>query len=1177
MKKNIVYFLLLMASTCLGLKAQSFIRYQGRMVSEIPDKMARIVLRADSINATSLGYQILLDSTAKAATLFKNGSLPFAVSSPNDSLARVSFYDTFAIKMPVNADGIKNTKNVLHKTTDSIDIPAGVYDYIILNPQSNGYLYAARGNFFYADNMMFEAGYTYYYNIITKNMGNLEFISPFEAAVSQIILPPSGHTLTETETVGIKIVNLGNQVLENFTVGFKVDMQTSVVEIFDGSILPGDTAEYTFREKADFSAVGSFKVKAWVSLPMDVNVKNDTLTNNLLKHLAIRELPFQETFSHADSLKRWTIYDAAKQNGNWSINAYAEGALGSKGYVQTYSSSKAADLYLISDPLQLDSGFNHLIYYFVGGNMTNPENMEVLYGSSSRVEDMQVLGEVTARNKPNAPPFITVWGQSVHNIELTKSQVIYIAFRLKTSPRTNGFQLDEIRVNKGKYDLIPDIALAEVLLPNNACGLGKERVGLRVRNEGKLPMNGFSLSYQIDGEGEWIRESFTDTIFATDVKDVYFTNSFDFSTENKTYTLRFAGMCERQDNPANDTIEASLMHFSPINEFPYVADFADMDGLGIKEWYSEQNDAWAIDVEKGTYKAKEESIALVSRCMNLEAGVYRFNLDFMAGRFSYGGVVEKEDFRILYGRMGTALEDWDSLAICKDQMTHTQIAPYDTLFTIRETGTYAFAFISDKLREFSVAGVRIEQACENDLRLNAIVSSTIGKIIPCEQMKAKQMFTVEAENRGKNIGMGIQANVKYNDAILFSSAKSDSLYTKQLITLYAEGYIPNITAYKDVNLSVELVSDAVDGFKQDNTLAYTFMVSDTVFAQENVQKLQHVFEDDIRNELRGTMYRIRQSDTLTSITLGLAEISTTNDSIEIGICKIGRDTANAMIVGDTILLNVVKRATKGGFITYAFEPKILDTADYYVYVKQITATGIRLMHDSALNAFCYKMNPNVGKITKHESIGNLVIRANFGRKVEELAPQVDLGVYAISKPEDSGMFSATEKIEVTLVNYSDMDVKNAKVVCLVNGEEQTKEVDFEASASANTTFEFDMSALGVYTIQVFTTMENDLDRSNDTLTKIVKCIEKGDTIRIESQEIFTIQVYPNPTQSILNLQTNGNKMREIQLYSISGKYLFAKEIDAENYTLPTSFLESGLYMLRIKTDKGMLTKKIIKE
>lgn len=1166
-----------MASTCLGLKAQSFIQYQGRMVSEIPDKMARIVLRADSINATSLGYQILLDSTAKAATLFKNGSLPFAVSSPNDSLARVSFYDTFAIKMPVNADGIKNTKKVLHKTTDSIDIPAGVYDYIILNPQSNGYLYAARGNFFYADNMMFEAGYTYYYNFITKNMGNLEFIPPFEAAVSQIILPPSGHALTETETVGIKIINSGSQSLENFSVGFKVDMQTPVVEVFEGILLPGDTVEYTFREKVDFSAVGSFKVKAWVSLPMDVNVKNDTLTNNLLKHLAIRELPFQETFSHADSLKRWTIYDAAKQNGNWSINAYAEGALGSKGYVQTYSSSKAADLYLISDPLQLDSGFNHLIYYFVGGNMTNPENMEVLYGSSSRVEDMQVLGEVTARNKPNAPPFITVWGQSVHNIELARSQVIYIAFRLKTSPRTNGFQLDEIRINKGKYDLIPDIALAEVLLPDNACGLGKERVGLRVRNEGKLPMNGFSLSYQMDIGGEWLSESFTDTIVANDVKDIYFMDSFDFSTENKTYMLRFVGMCEGQDNAANDTTEASLVHFAPIDALPYLADFSDMDGLGVKEWHGKQDGAWEINMEEGTYKAKEDSIALVSRCINLQTGIYRFNLDFIAGRISYGGVVEKDDFRILYGPVGTGLENWDSIAVCKDQITNTKVMRFDTLFTVNEAGIYSFAFISDKLKEFAIAGVSIEQAYENDLRLNTIISPTLAKMTPHEQMKGKQIFNGQMENRGKNIGMGVQMNIKRKDTVLFSSIKSDSLYPKGRITLNAEGYIPNMRAYEDVNLTVDLVSDAIDGFRNDNTLAYTFMVSDTVFAQENVQKLQYIFEDDIRNELKGNIYRVIQSDTLTSITLGLAEISIPNDSIEIGVCKIRRDTVNAMMMGDTIFRHVVKRVEKGGFVTYAIEPKILDSADYYVYVKRITSIGMQLIHDSASNAFCYKMNQSTGKINKYECIGNLVIRANFGRKVEELAPQVDLGVYAISKPEDSGMFSATEKIEVTLVNYSDMDVKNAKVVCLVNGEEQTKEVDFEASASANTTFEFDMSALGVYTIQVFTTMENDLDRSNDTLTKIVKCIEKGDTIRIESQEIFTIQVYPNPTQSILNLQTNGNKMREIHLYSMGGKCLFFKEIDAENYTLPTSFLERGFYMLRIKTDKGVLTKKIIKE
>ncbi|MEG1573356.1 MAG: hypothetical protein RR328_07370, partial [Bacteroidales bacterium] len=451
-------------------------------------------------------------------------------------------------------------------------------------------------------------GYTYYYNFCSANQ-QLDFSPPFEASLYEILLPPYGHNLGLAETLGLKIVNLGNEKISNFSVGFKIDTANPIAEVFTGTILPGDTVDYTFTAKADLSAAGILKIKAWVNLQEDINPKNDTL-NTTLKHLSVRPIPFQETFSHRDSLKHWTIYDAAKQYGNWTISLQ-NGALSSKGFLQTFTSSKAADLYLISDPLQLDSGFNNLIYYFVGGNVDKPEIIELLYGSTSKIEDMQVLGEIKATNKASTPPYNSIWGQAVYNILLPESQVCYIAFHLKTTPQTKGFQLDEIRVNPGKYDLIPDIALLEVFLPANACGLSKESIGLRIKNEGKLTMNSFNLSYQINGEGEWISETFKDTLKANEIKDMYFTNPIDFSIEDSTYSLRFAGVCEGQDNSENDTLTASVIHFKPVADFPYLADFGDTLGLSVKEWYSEKLGLWEFDSQNGLYKAKDDSVALV--------------------------------------------------------------------------------------------------------------------------------------------------------------------------------------------------------------------------------------------------------------------------------------------------------------------------------------------------------------------------------------------------------------------------------------------------------------------------------------------------------------------------------------------------------------------------------------
>ncbi|MEG2336930.1 MAG: T9SS type A sorting domain-containing protein, partial [Bacteroidales bacterium] len=274
---------------------------------------------------------------------------------------------------------------------------------------------------------------------------------------------------------------------------------------------------------------------------------------------------------------------------------------------------------------------------------------------------------------------------------------------------------------------------------------------------------------------------------------------------------------------------------------------------------------------------------------------------------------------------------------------------------------------------------------------------------------------------------------------------------------------------------------------------------------------------------------------------------------------------------------IVKRPSKGGFTTYSFDSIILDTASYYIYARQITDFKIQLMRDNT-PSFYYKLNEENGKIIKQNSAGSLVLRANFGHKAKEVNIQADISVYEILKPADSGIFTTAENIEVTLVNYSEINISNVDVYCLVNGQKQQKTVNCEASAATNISFKADLSVVGTYTIQVFTTFENDLDKSNDTLLKIVKCIAKEaekDTTGIESWTATTISIYPNPAKEVLYLESKGSKIQKIGVYSIGGIECLLIKINREEYTLNTSFLKPGLYLLRLKTDRGESIKKFI--
>ena len=72
-----------------------------------------------------------------------------------------------------------------------------------------------------------------------------------------------------------------------------------------------------------------------------------------------------------------------------------------------------------------------------------------------------------------------------------------------------------------------------------------------------------------------------------------------------------------------------------------------------------------------------------------------------------------------------------------------------------------------------------------------------------------------------------------------------------------------------------------------------------------------------------------------------------------------------------------------------------------------------------------------------------------------------------------------------------------------------------------------------------------------------------------------ISVYPNPVNSILNIEVNNQiKIEKIQLFNIVGKLV--KE-EKEVNQLSVNQLVKGMYLLKITTDKGVLTQKILKK
>ncbi|MGX7666352.1 T9SS type A sorting domain-containing protein [Flavobacterium pedocola] len=88
----------------------------------------------------------------------------------------------------------------------------------------------------------------------------------------------------------------------------------------------------------------------------------------------------------------------------------------------------------------------------------------------------------------------------------------------------------------------------------------------------------------------------------------------------------------------------------------------------------------------------------------------------------------------------------------------------------------------------------------------------------------------------------------------------------------------------------------------------------------------------------------------------------------------------------------------------------------------------------------------------------------------------------------------------------------------------------------------------------------------------------NNAIALGIDELFEndIKIYPNPTNGIINIAYSQNiAIEKIELFSINGVKLIEKNEGID--TMDISNLSSGIYFLKIKSDYGVYTKKVIKE
>jgi len=79
-----------------------------------------------------------------------------------------------------------------------------------------------------------------------------------------------------------------------------------------------------------------------------------------------------------------------------------------------------------------------------------------------------------------------------------------------------------------------------------------------------------------------------------------------------------------------------------------------------------------------------------------------------------------------------------------------------------------------------------------------------------------------------------------------------------------------------------------------------------------------------------------------------------------------------------------------------------------------------------------------------------------------------------------------------------------------------------------------------------------------------------------SEELSTFNVYPNPTQGIVNIHSTDDSMiQSIEAYDILGHLVYQNVVNNSRAQLDLSALNAGVYQLLVRTNKGVKTEKLI--
>jgi hypothetical protein len=216
----------------------------------------------------------------------------------------------------------------------------------------------------------------------------------------------------------------------------------------------------------------------------------------------------------------------------------------------------------------------------------------------------------------------------------------------------------------------------------------------------------------------------------------------------------------------------------------------------------------------------------------------------------------------------------------------------------------------------------------------------------------------------------------------------------------------------------------------------------------------------------------------------------------------------------------------------------------------------------------YRLNVNSSNITAMDGMSNFSYLSSLYCNNNNLQDLNLDGMLRLSYLNCSNNALTTLDLSQTRVNIVDFYQNNLEYVNLKNGVSQSAPPEFPFNSWGNNPLGFicaDASEIGV-----ITTLLNFQNYNN-------VAVSDNCTLSVPENHVAEkVKMYPNPVRDVFVIESS-SPIKSIDLFDIQGRNLYSKLSNNTSGTLDFSPYPKGIYLIRVFTEDGIITERIVKE